>query len=166
MPFLILCQAGSPNKSYSITKPVTTIGRSLSNDISLHDPFASRLHAQIVALEEGGYEIQDLGARHPITVNGEAVTRHILKDGDKIRLGDSVLIFQIADTAVLGDVKFLAAEDMSQETAEIATLPAKGAVPLQAGDLGSKDLATLRNDHQKLTLLYEFGRAVNSHLAK
>ncbi len=164
MPFLILCQTGSPNKSYSITKPVTTIGRSLSNDVSLHDPFASRVHAKVIALEDGGYEIQDLGAKHPITVNGEAVTRHNLKDGDKIRLGDSVLVFKSEDAAFLGDVKFLAAEDMSQETAEIASLPAKKAVSLQEGDLGSKDFASLRNDHQKLRLLYEFSRAVNSHL--
>jgi len=148
MPFLILCQAGSPNKSFSISKPVTTVGRSLSNDISLHDPFASRVHAKVIALEDGSYEIQDLGAKYPITVNGEAVTSHILKDGDKIKLGDSVLVFKSQEATVLRDVTFLSAEDMSQETAEIATLPAKGAVPLQGGDLASKDFATLRNDHQ------------------
>ncbi len=164
MPCLILCQAGSPNKSYSISKTVTTIGRSLSNDITLHDPFASRVHAQITALEDGGYEIRDLGAKHPITVNGEAVKSHLLKDGDRIGVGDSILVFRSSESAVLGEVKFVTAEDMSQETAEIASLPAKSTAPFEAGDLISKDIAALRNDHQKLTLLYEFSRAVNSHL--
>jgi Nif-specific regulatory protein len=164
MPYLILRQTGSPSKSYALARPVTSIGRSLSNDISLRDPFVSRVHAKVIAGEDGSYEIQDVGAKQPIKVNEAVISRQRLKDGDKIRMGDSVLIFKSADTCFTTDVKFLATEEMSQETAEIASFSAKKTLPFFAGDMNSKDLATLQNDHQRLMLLYEFSRAVNSYL--
>ena len=39
------------------------------NDIVVMDPSVSRNHAEVIALADGGYEIRDLGGRHPVRVN-------------------------------------------------------------------------------------------------
>jgi len=161
MPYLVLQQEDSQDKIFKITKAVITLGRKHTNDVFLMDESVSRDHAEIIALEDGGYEIHDVGAKHPITVNGKIISRHRLRDGDRIRLGDSILIFNSEDASSTTSVEFLAIEDMSQETMEVASLDAKKTTILSADDL---DLLSLQRDHQRLMLLYEFGKAVNSHL--
>lgn len=161
MPYLALQQEDSQDKIFKITKAVITLGRKHTNDVFLMDESVSRDHAEIIALEDGGYEIHDVGAKHPITVNGKIISRHRLRDGDRIRLGDSILIFNSEDASSTTSVEFLAIEDMSQETMEVASLDAKKTTILSADDL---DLLSLQKDHQRLMLLYEFGKAVNSHL--
>jgi Nif-specific regulatory protein len=164
MAHLILRQSGSEDKIYDLAKSVVTIGRSLSNDVPLQDPFVSRVHAKIRVLEDGSCEIQDVGAKHPIKVNEEAVSRHRLKDGDQINLGYSVLIFRSGDALLAPDVKLLSNEDMSQETMEIASFDSKKTLPFSERDVEAKDFISLQNDHQRLMLLYEFSKAANSHL--
>jgi Nif-specific regulatory protein len=164
MACLILRQSGSEDKIYNLTKSVVTIGRSLSNDVPLQDPFVSRVHAKIRVLEDGSCEIQDVGAKHPIKVNEEAVSRHRLKDGDQIKLGYSVLFFRSGDAPLEPDVKLLSNEDMSQETMEIASFDAKKTLPFSDREVEAKDFISLQNDHQRLMLLYEFSKAANSHL--
>ena len=94
MPHLVLLQKDAQPAIFTITKDTITLGRSSSNDVFLTDQSVSREHAKIVALEDGAYEIHDLGAKHPTSVNGIIISHHTLKNGDLIRLGDSVLIFR------------------------------------------------------------------------
>jgi len=125
------------------------------------DQKISRDHAKIIALEDGDYEIQDVGAKHPITVNGRVISRHRLRDGDRIRLGDSILVFNSKEPCVTTLVEFLPAEEMSQESVELASLDAKKTTIFTTDDL---DLSSLQKDHQRLMLLYEIDRALNIHL--
>ncbi len=164
MPHLVLRRPGAETRAYDLTKAVTTVGRSLSNDVPLQDPFVSRIHAKIVALEEGGHEIQDVGAKHVIKVNEEPVSRRKLRNGDQIRLGYSVLVYVSADACSAPAVDLLADAEMSQETVEIASLDAKKTLPFSEAELSSRDFVSLQDDHKRLMLLYELGKAVNSHL--
>ncbi len=72
---------------------VTTIGRSGDNDIIIDDPSVSRQHAK-VRLEGQTFTIFDLGATNPTQVNGQEIGKHQLIDGDRVEIGDAVLVFK------------------------------------------------------------------------
>jgi pSer/pThr/pTyr-binding forkhead associated (FHA) protein len=68
------------------------IGRSKESDIRLSDPNVSRKHAEI--RQEGStYWIVDLGSTNGISVNGRALKRSKLDDGDRITLGSTEVVF-------------------------------------------------------------------------
>lgn len=164
MPYLILRQKDCQDKSFELNKPVITIGRRPTNDMILADPFVSRDHAEVVALKEGGYEINDIGAKYPIKVNGKIVSRQRLMEGDRIKIGDSILIFKSEDILPAVHVEFVAPENMLQEAVEVASLDSKETLPFPSDDFDADDIKSLQKDHQRLMLLYEFSKAVNSHL--
>ena len=158
MAHLILQKEDSQAKIFKLTEAITTLGRKSKSDVFLTDQSVSRDHAEIIALEDGGYEIHDVGAKHPIMVNGKIISRHRLRDGDEIKLGDSILIFRSKEPCSAAQVEFLAPEDMSLEALEVASVDAKKTALFSADDL---DLISLQRDHQRLMLLYEFGKALN-----
>lgn len=161
MARLFLKQRDSKAKAFELTKSVTTIGRRSSHDVYLMDIGVSRDHAEIKALEDGGYEIHDLGAKQPTRVNGKIISSHRLRDGDEIMLGDSVMIFSSGETCDVEHVEFLNIEDMTLDTMEVASLDAKKTEIFSLKDL---ELVSLQKDHQRLMILYEFGQAANYQL--
>ena len=164
MAYLVLQLKDFEVKSYEISKKVTKIGRKPSNDVSLSDPFMSRDHAEIVSLEDGGYELRDLGGENPVKVNGRIISQHRLRDGDKLTMGQSLLIFNTDTPFAYPRVEMLAAEDLSEKAVEIASLDAKKTMPFSLDKMDKKDVVSLQRDHQRLMLLYDFSKAVNSHL--
>lgn len=158
MAHLILQKKDSQDKIFKLTKSTTTLGRRSKSDVFLTDKSVSRDHAEIIALEDGGYEIQDVGVMHPIMVNGTIISRHRLRDGDKIKLGDFILIFRSKEPCSTAQIEFLAPEDMSQEAVEVASVDAKKTKLFSADDM---DLVSLQRDHQRLMLLCEFGKTIN-----
>ena len=158
MAYLILRQTGYKDQTFPLTKAVTTAGRRSSNDIFITDQSVSRDHAKIIALKEGGFEIHDLGAKHPTRVNGKIISRIKLKDGDEIALGDTLLVFRSEDISSPVQVEFLPSEDMGQDTVEIASWDAKKTTLFS---VDTTNMASLQKDHQRLMLLYEFGKNIN-----
>lgn len=72
-----------------------TIGRSRQCDIVLSDPNVSRRHAEIRP-RGGSWVLSDLGSTNGSRVNGRAVERtEVLKPGDELELGSTVLEFQL-----------------------------------------------------------------------
>jgi hypothetical protein len=65
-----------------------SIGRAPDNDIRVDARFVSRYHAAVMA-GPGQTVIEDLGSTNGILVNGRRVTRHLLRDGDVVRIGKS-----------------------------------------------------------------------------
>ena len=81
---------------YELHQEVVRIGRVPGNDIVLGDVTVGRLHAQIVRLEDGTYEIQDTGSANGIVLNERRLNPYEfqpLQDGDRIQLGEAVLVF-------------------------------------------------------------------------
>ncbi len=161
MAHLVLLQKDAQPSIFAITKDAITLGRSSANDVFLTDQSVSREHAKIVALEDGAYEIHDLGAKHPTSVNGIVISHHKLKNGDRIRLGDSVLIFRTGESCTTTHVEFLTPESMTQEAVEVASLDATRTDVFSTEGM---DLSSLQKDHQRLMLLYEFGKKISLHL--
>jgi len=78
------------------------IGRQPENNLIIRDSRVSRTHARI--LNEGGeYWLEDCGSRHGTYVNGQKVTRHQLRNSDKIEFGaqDSYQLIFALDGAEL-----------------------------------------------------------------
>ena len=163
MPYIAVNQKGRPRFKVELGRSVITIGRGSSNDVDIQDPFASRYHAKIVPLGSEEYEIQDVGAKHPLKVNGRIVSRKCLADRDQIAVGGSVLVFRTEETGVGTQVEFIGPEDMAQETVEVASFDAKNTgffVPSSSSEDTKSPF--LRRDRRRLLLLCEFGRNVNS----
>jgi hypothetical protein len=72
------------------------MGRGSMVDIELSDASVSRRHAEI-SVEGEEVRIRDLGSTNGTRLNGKQITSwHQVRDGDEIRLGDLVLVLQIA----------------------------------------------------------------------
>jgi pSer/pThr/pTyr-binding forkhead associated (FHA) protein len=95
-PTLNIKHADGSTSRFSLTKPVTVIGRShrLNNDLVIeNDGMVSKHHAQI-SLGPDGFTITDLGSTNGVWVNDEKVTKAILRSGDVVRLGVTELVFE------------------------------------------------------------------------
>lgn len=72
-----------------------TIGRSADNDLALADSRVSRHHARIAG-RRGTLVYADLGSTNGSRVNGVPVGELVLGVGDRIEVGDSVIIVEVA----------------------------------------------------------------------
>jgi pSer/pThr/pTyr-binding forkhead associated (FHA) protein len=93
-----------------------TIGRMQSNQLVVYDRRVSARHAAISSLKQGYYTITDIGSTNGTFVNGLTLTHnvlHILHTGDTIRLGDTILAFQISDKLQRLASEKMIADDLS-----------------------------------------------------
>lgn len=70
------------------------LGRKNTNDFVLDDENASRIHAY-VAYERHRHVLYDAGSLNGTFVNKKSVTRHELRDGDKILIGATILTYKV-----------------------------------------------------------------------
>ena len=70
------------------------IGRRDGNEMVLADMNTSRLHAYIV-YEEGGHVLYDAKSLNGTYINAHRVTRKRLSGGDRIKLGNTVILYEV-----------------------------------------------------------------------
>lgn len=70
-----------------------TIGRASQSDLQIADEKISRIHCGIRA-EADAFMIKDLGSTNGTWVNDQRIREAILKFGDRIRVGNTVLAFE------------------------------------------------------------------------
>lgn len=92
----LLIQSGSSQQQCDLLPGAEqTLGRHPENDVQLSDRCASRYHAKLVNLQHQHYCYVDLNSRNGSKLQGQAITQPIvLQHGDRIRIGDTWLIFQ------------------------------------------------------------------------
>ena len=78
--------AGAPAEAvYWLTSgKELAIGRAPDNDVCIPDQSVSQHHARVSVTAEGAIFIEDLGSTNGTYVNGEKITRQMLRDGDKV----------------------------------------------------------------------------------
>lgn len=70
-----------------------TLGRDSANDLAfLGDPKISRAHAELRD-RDGQWIVVDLGSSNGTKVNDRPIEQHPLRDGDRIQLGRTVIVF-------------------------------------------------------------------------
>jgi len=74
-----------------------SIGRASDCAIPIKDRYLSRKHAEIIAIN-GSWLLKDLGSANGTYLNGTRVEQDLpLKTGDRIRLGDTEIVFESSD---------------------------------------------------------------------
>ncbi|MCM1177783.1 MAG: FHA domain-containing protein [Clostridium sp.] len=86
------CQVAESVFTYVVCEPLTRIGRDRDNTLVLDDGTVSRHHAEIV-FDGNSFEIVDKGSTNKIIVNGQFVERTVLRSGDIIGLGETLITF-------------------------------------------------------------------------
>ena len=69
------------------------LGRVAACDVVVADSKASRRHARLIA-EAGVVEIEDMGSSNGTLLNGKPVDRRMLRDGDRVEIGQTVIVFR------------------------------------------------------------------------
>ena len=93
-PRLIVLAGPSKGKSFGLTEEDFSIGRDPSNSLSLNDALTSRQHA-LIQIAGRDVRIRDLNSRNGTFVNAVPVGERKLEPGDRIQIGDSLLLFAL-----------------------------------------------------------------------
>lgn len=88
--------AGEGDRTVPLVSPVTVLGRSAGVDVQLADPGVSRRHAEL-HLTGDAVRLLDASSTNGTTVNGEPVRVRQLHHGDRIQVGNTVLIYRTTD---------------------------------------------------------------------
>src|SRR5262245_26879872 len=85
---------------HSVNRPLT-VGRGLSNDIILDDPYVDARHAHILLDDFGAWTVHDLGSVNGVLTNGvRAPTAILVQAGTELRIGRSTFRFRDSDEPV------------------------------------------------------------------
>ena len=127
VPALLVIQGRDQGSRFDLTTPsgVVSIGREAGNTVQLDDHEISRRHAEIRRVGDA-FVVGDLGSSNGTYVNERRVERAELSNGDRIRLGRTVLGFAL-DEAV-------------ERAFHVDVIP-----PAAAGD-GSRIVRTMREE--------------------
>ncbi|MEU8569166.1 DUF3662 and FHA domain-containing protein [Streptomyces pathocidini] len=80
---------------HQISRPTMVLGRSTEADVRIDDPGVSRRHCEIRTGTPS--TIQDLGSTNGIVVDGQHTARATLRDGSRIVVGSTTIVFRQAE---------------------------------------------------------------------
>ena len=95
MPKVIITDGPGAGEEYLLERAVIA-GRLPSNGIPLKDKKSSREHAKIYQQGQD-YAIVDLNSSNGTIVNGQKVTKRVLKDGDEIVIGTVTMRYELLE---------------------------------------------------------------------
>jgi len=78
---------------FELKNVICVLGKDTHADIEIGGVFVAKQHAEIVK-ENGDYVIRHTNGRRGVTVDGEKIKEHVLKDNDSIKIGKREFVFQ------------------------------------------------------------------------
>jgi two-component system, NtrC family, sensor kinase len=114
-----------------------TIGRDVGNQIQVHDTEVSRHHARIEIVDDKSLRLTDLGSSNGTFVNSRKVTSQILRSGDRVQVGGTLMIFTGGPeplTPPANDAVNIVGNIAAQELSQIRSSMQQ---PLERGNLSS-----------------------------
>lgn len=93
--WLVALSGEQAGRDFRLDHGRNVLGKSADCAVAVKDAQASERHVLIEVREGGEVTLEDLGSRHGTLVNGEAPSGRVtLHDGDRIRLGQTELVFR------------------------------------------------------------------------
>jgi Nif-specific regulatory protein len=146
-------------KTFPLAEDELSIGREPSNQISLLDSLVSRRHCAIRRAGEG-FLIEDLDSRNSTFVNNVPVKKRLLADGDQIRIGKSIFVFQGLSQERSGDSSSLELDSAPTPGGATVVLRKQDAIYLQPARLHA--LGATERTVRDLNVLLNFSKSLNS----
>jgi transcriptional regulator with GAF, ATPase, and Fis domain len=95
-PRLIAISGPTRGTVFAVSDGEVSVGRDPANAISINDPSVSRQHC-LIRCEAGACRVEDLDSFNGTFVNGRPVKAQPLADGDRVGVGDVVLLLLCSD---------------------------------------------------------------------
>ena len=93
MPVLRIKSGTNSGNVYDLSDAKVVIGRDRSGEMQILDQGVSRRHAEVFRIGELFF-ISDLDSRNGTFVNSEKVSEVVLRFGDQIQIGNTVIVFE------------------------------------------------------------------------
>lgn len=151
MPQLRFKNGHDKNKIVPIAGNNLILGRDVAAGVHLKDAGCSREHSEIFKIGEM-YFIRDLGSRNGTYVNDNQITEELLREGDRILIGNSTLVFE-SGTSVANEpapLEFQNQDDLS------TTMELKISTEGELEGLVDVEAA------QQLQVIYKLGKLITS----
>ena len=104
MAQIILSFDGKLVKEYELDKELITIGRKPTNDIHIDNLAVSGTHAKILTILNDSF-IEDLNSTNGTLIGGQRISKHALRNGEKIIIGKHALEY-VNDAEEAGEGEF------------------------------------------------------------
>jgi predicted component of type VI protein secretion system len=164
---LIIIKGIDEGKQIDLAEPVISVGRDASNQCRLHDTEVSRRHAEFRQVG-GDYQLVDVGSANGTFINNQKVTEAILRSGDHILIGQSILVYLTGRTTdgepgdLADRISMITRQDVELSSAIIKTIgETEGGRILAQPDQAATPW--LKNALANLSIMYETIQAV-SHI--
>ncbi len=148
MPTLVYRKPGQQDfATVTLHKSMTSIGSGLENDVRIRDPEIEESHA-VLHFDGSTFTLKAVSRKAPVLINGKTTKKKTLEHGDEIRLGHTLLTFNLltppqpqrSETPERGP-----ARDGRQAMEQLRRLVAFSEQLLQRNDLG--DVLEALMDH-------------------
>ncbi|MCX7046488.1 MAG: SpoIIE family protein phosphatase [Candidatus Sumerlaeota bacterium] len=152
---------------YELVKPRTLLGRSPICDLQIPDRRCSRQHAEIVR-DGTAFLLHDLDSKNKVYVNEAVVSQdHPLKHGDRLRMGDTILIFDAGEGAIApprkdDSTQIQLVDDESSQWGQLESSVAAGETQPPIAHLEAARGAAVGDPMQRLAILYEVAEKIRS----
>jgi transcriptional regulator with GAF, ATPase, and Fis domain len=146
-------------KVFSLADDEISIGREPTNQISLLDSLVSRRHC-VIRKEGDGFRLLDLDSRNSTFISGVPVKDRVLIQGDQLRIGNSILVFQGPNSESIPGNASLSLDATPAPGAATVILRKEDALYSQTGRVES--LPATPKTVRDLNVLLNFSRTVNA----
>jgi nitrogen-specific signal transduction histidine kinase len=158
---LFVIQGADQGKRFELKPRPMALGRDKSSPILLHDHEISRRHAEVRPVDDS-FRIVDLGSANGTFVNGQPVDQVALRSGDRLQLGQTVMLFHegpgTPDRDLMARVDLSRADD-DDRSEILKSIPVGDASRvLQASDTAG---GWLKDRLLNLSVMYQATQAIN-----
>jgi len=124
---LLVVQGEQIGQRFDLNADSSVIGREAGCEIRVKDPEISRRHVLLLR-DDLGFRIRDLGSSNGTTLNNETIRETRLKRGDRIQVGQTILLFLDdiairAQGATLEQVRIVPPDTGEDKSAIVQALP-------------------------------------------
>lgn len=150
MPYVRIKNGPAKGQRFEIKAEPVSIGRDTTCGIQILDKGASRVHSEVFRIGEMCF-VRDLQSRNGSFVNDNRIEEELLRDGDRIQIGATVLVFEAGASKDENEGGFEFSEGESEEVGSTLELRLED---LSAANVGEGD----GSEAARLRAIYRLGR--------